>query len=298
MEALTFTGIGFGFVPTDGDDDGDSGGGGDGNKGGGGVGGRGGDRLGAALREKPLGDWLVVAGATHVGTATVLAVREWHQNRNGHLLLVGDRREALFEFTERGTRMGWDERSFVEDESVPFLPVGRPEEMLTFLGALLQWEETTLWPLAACVDAVSRSSRLGVICRAVHHPTRPGSLYLSILNIGATTAQIRLRLAPGIASDLARDGTDHYTDLISHTSSRIEETILLHPNDFRLLLLQPRTPLPPTPPTQPPPPRPSPHPPPHRFSSFCLSELSATSVPPRKEGTPPPSDPQVQHSRN
>jgi len=85
VQALTFLGVPFGFLPSDGN----------------------GHGLDEALRQKGATNWVVVAGCTHLEGPAVHAIKRWYERQRGQLLLVGSSRDELLRFWENGFPMPW-----------------------------------------------------------------------------------------------------------------------------------------------------------------------------------------------
>ena len=189
VEALTFLGTPWGFLPADGDGE-ESGG------------------LAAKLRSLPADDVLILAGVSHVEPPAAAAVEEWVATRGtARLLIIDEGSEPMaFDATSGYHHPSADRQRRVSALSgVRHVGLLAAEEMLTLF-------EDTLLPTEPASRAVScyetegsragRPTTLGVMCMAGARPgerlDRGPYRHVAVVNLRASTARVSMSLAlPG-----------------------------------------------------------------------------------------------------
>lgn len=232
VEALTFLGVPYGFLSTEGN---------------------GSHTFGQMLGALPPSDWLLLAGCTHATAETVAALAERHE-RCGRMIALGEQADEPLAFDEdSGWRVAAGSRADTLRRALPFLALRAPEALLreledrivaTAAAAAAAGSDGSddvqhsLRPLR-CEDAqTSEGDRdgpriaFGVFCRAAAVPdplptaasesaaqstasasvptsvstaasaalSRPPPVYLVVLNVRNARAALRLHLSVALAA--------------------------------------------------------------------------------------------------
>ena len=271
-EALTFSGVPWGFMPTDGDGDGSG--------------------LRPKLDALPAGDVLILPDVTHADSALIDDIEHWVASRGaGAVRIITDASASAPQPFAYNTTSGYPHSASVAQRVAAFLgPVGRTA--LLGVEAMLNELEDAVLPAAArrpivCEETsgvrAGRSSTWGVVCMgsADWNSTAPTDRYnhdplthrhAALINVRATSATIKLHLAlPGGGASGARSAAGAtLRDLtVAGSSGWVvaqdgTTTLTLAPSQVMLLELS--VPVPPIPPPAlapaPPPTSPPPLPPP------------------------------------